>query len=221
MCIVRSGFNVCIHTVDAGLFGRTEFLSLWLLHSHLLSVSSAPIRFDSIQRPALSPLLVCHKSVTDPSILHGESCASRCGPWLMSSFSWGILLYKHSPFLCRVFLQSQAFMFLDCGDMLVSELLSRFLLGLCTALARQARLIFLRGIHSTGAPCAFFALAGPLQCHTPIFHSGTQKSSPYLLGSHSILFKRRDTVLPMMEPVHFKQCAHGSEANNQTCWDSA
>jgi len=41
---------------------------------------------------------------------------------------------------------------------------------------------------------------------------GTCKTPPYHLGSPSILSKTWGALWPMMDPVHFKQCAHGSEA---------
>jgi len=73
-------------------------------------------------------------------------------------------------------------MFLDCGDTLVAKLFSRFIFGLCTALARQTRLIFFRGIHSTCAPCAFLRVVSLGTAAPPYYIRALRQTSPTFLA---------------------------------------
>ena len=62
----------------ASLSHSSLILSFSVLTFDCLSFGSL-ITSDSLPGLAVLPLLVCHKSVTDPSILRGESYVDSCG----------------------------------------------------------------------------------------------------------------------------------------------
>jgi len=76
---------------------------------------------DLLPSDALLPLLVCHKSVTDPSILHGESYVNCCGIWTTSCFFLQVCVCFHFDWLiCRVFLQLPALNLIVCFSTVVA-----------------------------------------------------------------------------------------------------
>ena len=99
LCIDNWGCNMCMHIVVTGLHCRTLILSLLLLHVCLFCVLllGSFARYDSFPGLDVLPSLVCHKSVTDPCILHGESYASSCGSCLMPCFYSASFEFAFTP----------------------------------------------------------------------------------------------------------------------------